>query len=165
MKISSASIVASAVAGFAGCASTPPLALAPVGPRQYPAEASSAAPRGTLVVYSAFDPTSALTDDRSHHSDYELRSADGQLIQRVRNRANGISEEPAALDLAPGRYEVAAPAVNSRRVVAPVMIEADKTTCLRLDGSEPVGSKRVAANELVRLPDGTVVGWRVKNDR
>lgn len=66
------------------------------------------------------------------------------------------------MKLAPGRYSVSARANGVARVKVPLVIEADKTTCVRLDGSEPLGRERVASSEFVTLPDGTPVGWRVK---
>jgi len=148
----------------AGCTSAQtPLVLGTVGPRQYLPEVNSIEPRGSLVVYTAFDSSSVTGDDQPRHSDYELRSSDGQLIKRVFNRAHGIGDEPATVDLVPGRYVIEARATRARRVSVPIAIEADRTTCLRLDGSEPTGSKHAAASELVRLPDGTPVGWRMNN--
>ena len=148
----------------AGCSSVqqPSITLAPIGPRQFPPD-PHAVPRGTLVVYSEFEVTRYTSDsDQRYHSDYELRSVSGELIKRVFNRSGASSEDPAAVELAPGSYLVVARATGSQRVNAPVIIDAKETTCVRLDGSEPIGSKRMAASELVSLPDGKPVGWRVK---
>ena len=163
MRIVLPTVVVSILACVTGC-TTQPIALAPVGPQRSPALAAKGDPHGLLVVYSAFDATAGMSDELKHHSDYDLRSGHGQLIERVFNRANGLSEEPVALELAPGNYEVVARATRSRQVIVPIIIEADKTTCLRLDGSEPIGSRRVAASELVILPDVAPVGWRAKID-
>ena len=146
------------------CTTQPPLALAPVGPRKNPLPIARGDPHGLLVVYSAFDATSGLSDDLRHHSDYDLCAGGGRVIQRVLNRANGFGEEPVTIELAPGGYQVVARATKSRQVIVPIIIEADKTTCLRLDGSEPTGSRRMDASELVSLPDGAPVGWRAKTD-
>jgi hypothetical protein len=147
----------------AACTSTPStVTLAPIGPRRIPQEAETAV-RGSLIVYSAFESVSAASDSElRRHSDYELRSADGTVLQRVVNREHPFSEEPTTLRLSPGHYAITARASRSRSVDVPIVIEADKVTCVRLDGSEPIGSRRVAAAELVRLPDGTPVGWRVR---
>jgi hypothetical protein len=116
------------------------------------------------VVYSAFEAVSLPRDsDQRRHSNYELRSAEGVVITRVSNQEDPSREDPATVRLAPGLYSIIAQARAARRVEIPIAIEADKTTCVRLDGSEPIGSKRVAASELVNLPDGTPVGWRVKS--
>jgi hypothetical protein len=152
-----------AIACAPACTSSQsPIALAPVGPRQLPPESESE-PKGSLVVYSAFEPMNASVDsEERRHSDYELCSADGRLIRRVANTAPRFSEEPAVVRLAPGSYSITARANGSLRVKVPVVIVADKTTCVRLDGSEPLGRDRVAASEFVTLPDGRAVGWRVK---
>jgi hypothetical protein len=163
MKTPALAVIACLIGCASGCMSTQPaIALAPVGPRQFPPE-PNLGPRGSLIVYSAFEPVSISSDsEQRRHSDYDLRSVDGKLIQRVVNRADALHEEPAVVKLAPGHYSVAARAYGAQRVVIPIVIEEDKTTCVRLDGSEPRGSDRVAASELVSLPDGTPVGWRVR---
>lgn len=166
MKILSLTAIVGLVAYLAGCTSTPqpPLALAPIGPRQLQREPNPG-PRGSLIVYSAFEYASSNSDsDQRRHTDYELRSADGALTQRISNRADTMGEEPAILKLTPGNYSITARAKSAKQVIVPLVIETDKTTCVRLDGSEPIGSQRVAASEMVRLPDGTPVGWRAKSD-
>jgi hypothetical protein len=164
MKVLTRFAVVCVVACTAACTSTQPnLALAPIGPRRLPVEAERQL-TGSLVVYSAFEAVNTPSDsDQRRHSDYELRSADGAVIKRVSNQEQTFSEDPATVKLAPGRYSITARANASRRVDVPIVIEADKTTCVRLDGSEPIGSRRVAASEMVRLPDGTPVGWRVRS--
>jgi len=163
MKAITQLAVVCVLAGTACTSSQPTLALAPVGPRRIPPE-TEIGPRGSLVVYSAFETVNAFSDaEQRRHSDYDLRSVGGELIQRVVNHEQSLGEDPAIVKLVPGRYSITARASNSRRVDVPVVIEAEKTTCVRLDGSEPIGSSRVAASEMVRLPDGTPVGWRAKS--
>ena len=165
MKVPIQFILLWVVACTIGCTSTQPnLSLAPIGPRRIPPESESPS-LGSLVVYSAFEAMSSSNDsDQRRHSNYELRAANGDLIERISNQEQQFSEEPAIVKLAPGRYSITARANVSRRVDIPIVIEADKTTCVRLDGSEPIGSRRVAASELVSLPDGTPVGWRAKSE-
>ena len=96
------------------------------------------------------------------HTSYSIYSADGKLLQHVRN-AGGVNDpNPALVKLPPGNYEVRADAeasgtINSM-VSVPIRITAGATTVLHLDrAAKPRG---VDARETVSLPDGSFVGFR-----
>ena len=134
-----------------------------VGPP--PFKQASHMPEGELVVYSAFDPGMTSDPDAStHHSDYRIYSADGKQLQYVHNWVGTFIEDPAVVSLAPGRYNVEARAAASGAVTVPVMIEAGKTTSVHLDRSNLADGRQPSESELVRLPDGWIVGWRAKGD-
>ncbi|HVU15802.1 MAG TPA: hypothetical protein VHD32_02680 [Candidatus Didemnitutus sp.] len=145
------------------CAAAPaPLALGTVGPA--PRGVAPVAATGTLVVFSAFEtgvPGSFAPDDVRHHGDYTLVDASGQKLRNVRNRAGGFGEDPLSLSLAPGTYEVRARANGFGAVRVKVVVAADRTTVLHLEGgaSWPADSAFTADNA-VRLPDGQVIGWK-----
>jgi hypothetical protein len=146
---------------LASCASTPhPNNLASVGPAPFAYPRST--PQGELLVYSALN-TGAATDQNAttHHSDYWIELPDGQRFKYVNNSVSTFSADPQAVALAPGRYNIAARAVNSGMVKVPVTIEAGKTTAVHLDGSKPAtSSKEPPESDWVRLPNGLLVGWR-----
>jgi hypothetical protein len=150
-----------AVALSVGCVSPqPPVTLAPVGPRPL-AVHTNIVPQGSLVVYSALDGGgSASGSEQTYHSPYEIHSAGGELLKRVPNRLGALDPESEVIELAPGRYTIAARASGSKSVIVPVVIETAKTTYVHLDGSELAGSRRVTRSALVNSPDGSVVGWR-----
>lgn len=157
------SIAATILAGWlAGCATaSAPLVLAPVGPA--PAASASGAATGTLVVYTPFDPRPHFTDvdpDRQHHTDYTLQGPDGRLIRRVHNDTGTVLDGPVAVALPPGSYRVLAEANGWGEVVVPVIIAARRETCVHLEGGGAAPrADQASPADLVRLPDGQVVGW------
>lgn len=147
--------------GMCGCVSHhSPIELMAVGP--WTPAAQEPASVGSLVVYSALNTTPSPYDfEQLHHSDYEIRIANGQLVRRVANRLGLFGSDPATVELTPGRYTVIARASGRRRSVSvPVVIETAKSTFVHLDDSEPPGAKRAAAAQVVTFADGKAVGWR-----
>jgi hypothetical protein len=137
------------------------LALDPVGPSPY---VSGTSTTGTLVVFSAFDVTSQSIGDhehRRHYSDYKILSEDGKLLQRVHNDSGTVMREATRVQLSPGKYRVAASSNGFGTVTVPVVIAANRTTMLHLEGgySWPSDDAFSQTNS-VRLPDGQIVGWR-----
>jgi hypothetical protein len=49
-------------------------------------------------------------------------------------------------------------------VTVPVVIEEGRTTVVHLDGSEVTGRRRNSSADFVRLPDGSIIGWRANDD-
>lgn len=145
-----------------GCASNPPIVLdAAVGPARPIVQESP--PVGRLVVYSALDAVSATGSDdntQQFHSDYKLLSLDGQMLKSVVNRESRISEEPATVRLPSGKYIVVARASSFSTVTVPVVIEEWKATIVHLDGSNQADLKQPPSADVVKLPDGTIIGWR-----
>ena len=103
-------------------------------------------------------------DASIHHSDYRIFSADGKQSKYVHNWVGTFIEDPAVVSLAPGRYIVAARAVASGTVTVPVIIEVGKTTSVHLDGSKLATGRKTSESDLVRLPDGWIVGWRAEEN-
>src|SRR5438477_13105795 len=147
-----------------GCAFNRDLVLqTTVGPP--PFETGTGSPEGRLAVYSTLDTgLSSDPDATAHHSDYRIYSADGKQLKYVHNWVGTFIEDPAVVSHAPGRYNVVARAAASGTVTVPIVIEAGKTTSVHLDGSKPADGRKPSESELVRLPDGWVVGWRAKGD-
>jgi hypothetical protein len=149
---------------FAGCASTRnSLVLAPVGPA--PAITAGSALAGTLVVFSAFERNAPLPpspDYRKRYSNYSILGADGRLIQQVSNDTGAAVGMPVEVKLAPGAYRVVAPANGYGVVTVPVVIAANRTTTVHLEGGT-IRSVDLAGAAAVRLPDGQVVGWRAQD--
>src|SRR5271157_1454924 len=100
------------VAGLlSGCASSPHqgLVLDPIGPP--PNASPEAGSQGSLVVFSATDPTPAATGSPYHrqYSDYRVLSADGkELIQTVHNDTDKLPGGPRKVELPAGEYQVLA---------------------------------------------------------
>jgi hypothetical protein len=140
-----------------GCA-LQPIALAPVGPGPFAAEAYSNG-QGDLEVYT--ETQEYYEDDLSFfpHTDYEIYTTDGRHLRHVWNHQNHEDEHPAVVTLAPGKYVVKAWAVSCGLVTVPVVIKPDEITRVTLQpGWNPGGT--VAKSDLVQIPTGYFVGWR-----
>jgi len=163
---SHALLVLCAVAAITGCVQgRRPLVLDTVGPAM--ANHSVVETNGSLVVFSAFDPTphfSALSY-RVYYTDYKLISENGTLLQSVHNDNETALEGPKTVSLPPGKYCIVARANGYGHVTVPVLIEARRTTTVHLEGSAASETGASAFPEgLVRFPDGRIVGWRAGNE-
>jgi len=168
MKTRYTLIILSATTLLSGCASAQHgLTLGPVGP---PSIQSTAVDNqdGTLVVFSAYDVTAAGTGDyehRHHYSDYKILTQDGKLLQNVHNDSNTVLREATRVKLPAGTYRVVAHANGYGVVTVPVAIEKNEVTTVHLEGG---GSweNDAAQNQanVVRLPDGRIVGWRAPEE-
>jgi hypothetical protein len=127
-----------------------------VGPA--PAQASRPANQGYLVVYSAW---SSFVDQgyMAHHSRYNLASQDGTMTKEVLNYRDRFDEGPIRLPLPPGSYQLTARAAHYGKVVVPVMIKEHQTTFVYLDGSSHPEIPLTQTTNLVKLPNGQIVGW------
>ena len=153
MKAIHFSVCLLGLTALVGCASGPPfLVHDTVGPQRQHRRSD-----GELVVYSATYVTAANQSLYPAHSDYTVSDHKGQPYD-VRNRSGLFGSDPAHVRLLPGRYEVKALRSGGGYVVVPVVIEAGKKTVLDLDGTAM--PQQQAANDVVRLPDGQVIGWR-----
>lgn len=130
--------------------------LPPVGP----APAFARAPQGWLVVYSPVEPQPLTGDDEviPRHAGYQIYSYNGEHLKYV----NYYSFDPDKVSLPPGKYIVIASAPGYSRVTTPVVIEDGKITDIHLDGSAPSIKPGAPVTDVVRLPDGAIVGWRAE---
>jgi hypothetical protein len=152
---------------WSGCAISPrEMVLEPVGPRSIQSMALN--DTGTLVVYSAYDVTAAGVGDyehRRHYSDYKILSPDGKLLQIVHDDSNTVLREATPVILPAGLYHVVAQANGYGVVTVPVVIEKGEVTVVHLEGGGP-RENVIAHNQpdLVRLPDGRIVGYRATGE-
>jgi hypothetical protein len=151
---------------LAGCISQrPEVVLDPIGPPSPPLAGSGSS--GTLVVYSAFDPHADFNDlpYQRHYTDYRIVSADGSAQQTIHN-TNGLSlDGPRSLELPVGSYQVMARANGYGLVTVPVVIRPNQTTTVHLEGNPSSSNNAaLAKSNPVRLPDGSIAGWRASPD-
>lgn len=152
---------------LAGCAthSHSGLTLDTVGPM--PSQTASAADNtgnGTLVVYSAYSVNANLNSpDPTHaeYSRYKIFTADGNFLKLIHNDTETVAQAPLPVTLPAGKYRVRARANGYGYVTVPVVVSAQQTTVVHLEGGD-VWSDAPAFNQsnTVRLPDGQIVGWR-----
>jgi hypothetical protein len=142
----------------AGCTTPREATLSQVGPEPgVTAGKVNNSTAGTLVVYSAWRRTG--TDDPDHrvHGNYEILTANGKPFLQVRNYITPMLEDPASVQLAPGKYVIKARVQGYGYVTVPVVIESRKLTALYMDDSTRPEQRETA--EKVQLPDGRVIGW------
>jgi hypothetical protein len=147
-----------------GCASERnPVVLDAVGPAQPAKPDPATADQGTLVVYSAVDPTphfGARDPFRPVYSNYEIYSPDGRLLEKIHNNDDTMLQRPVGVGLPAGKYTVQARANGNGLVSVPVIIQAGQNTVLHLEGGANFGNRPASDTNVVRLPDGQIVGWR-----
>ncbi|MDB6122805.1 MAG: hypothetical protein JWQ71_1798 [Pedosphaera sp.] len=134
-----------------------PMAVLPVGPA--PREEIKSSNEGFLMVYSAWSLFNDYPSSTDHHSRYTITSDDGKLNKEVQNHIDRFDEGPIRLPLTPGSYKVSARSAHSGRVVVPVIIKERQTTVVYLDGSSPSDVVQAHAANMVKLPNGQIVGW------
>ncbi len=141
-----------------GCSSTP-VVLAPVGPK--PVGGESASPRGNLQVFS--DLVGRTEGDNPtwyQHTAYYIYDPYGKMVKHVDNTVGRYEQAPKLVPLPAGRYLVKAKANNFLWVAVPVTIERGRTTRVHLaDHWKPPFD--ASKKELVSMPDGNPIGWRV----
>ncbi len=142
---------------MAGCATRAPLVVqSAVGP----GPSSLPAPRtGDLIVYSATYTPTVEQGEYPVHTNYTVGTPDDKVIKHVSNRAGPFQAYPETVALPAGDYHVRAQYDRGGFVVVPVVIVPGKTTIVNLNGSE-FPSRSDTPEDVVRLPDGRVAGWR-----
>lgn len=116
---------------------------------------------GSLVVYSAMEVINAADARHPAHSSYRIYMPDGKLLRDVDNREGSFYQDPIAVPLAPGKYNIEARATNVGWVELPVIIEQGRTTVVDLDG-DVLPPHEAGNGEWVRLPGGQIVGSRAQ---
>ena len=118
-------------------------------------------PQGYLKVFTA---TEDHNDGDTHyfpHTSYTIYSDDGKtVVKKVPNAIGVHDEDPSLVQLSAGTYVVRAKAENSGMVKIAVIIKPGQLTKVNLehDGKYRIPPGNTA--DLVRLPNGQVVGWR-----
>lgn len=89
---------------------------------------------GVLIVYSAPDPHPHFTGSpyNIRYSDYSICSADGTVLETVRNDTGTMLEGPAKVRLPAGKYEVKGRAAT-HLVTMPVEVSAHQVTTVHLN--------------------------------
>jgi hypothetical protein len=114
---------------------------------------------GYLVVYSAWGLVNENEAPVDHHSRYTIISEDGKTSRVIINHVDRFDEGPIPVALSAGTYRVIAHSAHFGRVILPVNIEAQRTTSVYLDGQKRQIFAADQQKNLVKLPNGQVVGW------
>ncbi len=155
-----AGLVAGLLPLLASCAgSRGPLVIGPVGPET--SRRIEATPTGYLKVYSA---TEDHKDGNMHyfpHTSYSICTEDGKILRKVANAIGVHDEDPALVELPAGTYTALAESKCYGMVKVKVVIERGKLTTVNLECNQPSPRDPTkSVHDSVRLPNGSVVGWR-----
>ncbi len=143
---------------LASCVLMPkPLELGMVGPG--PNAPSVPPPTGALKVYTAVKCYPYDHQFFYAHTDYGVYAMDDHRVKSVRNAASFLDLNPAIVALPAGTYHVVAWAKGYDLVRVPVVIEAGRLTTVNLEDGVPKPAPSGKAGDLVRMPDGRIVGW------
>lgn len=167
LKCSGLGLLLAVALVVSGCASQPPVTLAPVGPTPM-TSAETTSGNGSLMVFSPLEAVANLSAEISgqpsndwEYSDYRILSPDGKRLKWVSNNAGTDQLHPQKITLPAGEYVVVARAEGGIRVTVPVVIANRQTTVLHLDGNDFQPSETgFNQTNSVSLPDGRTVGWR-----
>ena len=85
---------------------------------------------------------------------------DGRLLKKIHNNDDTMLQRPVGVGLPAGKYSVQARANGYGLVSVPVMIQAGRNTVVHLEGGSNFGNHPANDTNMVRLPDGRIVGWR-----
>ena len=131
-----------------------------VGP---PPGARSYGKQGFLQVYSS---TAVVNDGGIQylpHTSYRIYSTNGTFVKYVRNHTTPTDQRPEAVGLPVGNYSVTANSEGMGIVKVPVAISGSQLTAVYLDRSQPKEAEGADQKQLVRFPNGKVIGWRAQN--
>jgi len=166
MKMPMVALLSLSACLLTGCVSPQhELVLDPIGPPS--SSSAGAGSSGTLVVYSAFDPHADFNDLPyvRHYTDYQIVSADGSLRHMIYNTNGQSLDAPKRVELPVGTYRVMADANGYGLVTVPVVIRANQTTTVHLEGNASWSNNTaLLRSNPVRLPDGEIAGWRASPD-
>lgn len=156
---------------FLSCV-TSPVTIAVVGPRPTGVSSPSAAATtpaepsfvgtGRLVVYTATERKHVGKDTIYYvPTAYLIRTPDGKEFRWVPNHAGVMDTAPQYISVPAGKYEIAATSESYGNVVVPVVVEPARTTVIHLEGRWKPEHQPASEDDLVRLPNGETIGWRV----
>jgi hypothetical protein len=155
-------LAAASLSLLVGCSSVP-VATAPVGPN--PVGIRNVSTEGGLRVYSVLEAQSDNQNqggfdnpDWYQHTDYNVYTFNGRRLKYVGNAVGHYAQAPQLVFLPAGQYIVKARARDYLMVKVPVTIKPGQITNVHLDDRWSP-SAGFARGEVVRLPNGTPVGW------
>ena len=136
--------------------------LGPVGP-ETSRHTETTPPTGYLKVYSTTEDHSDGDVHYFPHTGYTVYSEDGKIVKKVANAIGVHDEDPALSQLPAGTYTVLAESEYYGMVKVKVVIEPGKLTAVNLEyNKQPPNGPSKGNNDLVRLPNGSIVGWRAE---
>lgn len=154
-------IVASLLVAGCGTPWLPPtpIVLDRIGPQ---GAGPRPAPTGYLRAYTATRSVQSGRLPYEVHTPYEIFDETGRQVRTVVNRVGETDQAPMTVALPPGRYQLLAEAAGYGRVTAPVVIAAGMLTEVHLTRDGMPAWEVPPGAEVVRLPEGSIVGLRAR---
>ncbi|HYM35354.1 MAG TPA: hypothetical protein VET48_08165 [Steroidobacteraceae bacterium] len=109
--------------------------------------------QGSLMVYSALNGLTTRDPTHPRHTNYDIYTIDGRLIQTIVNRSGSFAQDPLRVSLPAGKYQIVARAVNIGKVMLPVVIVAGRTTTVDLNKELSTASADGLKEDWVTLPN------------
>jgi hypothetical protein len=113
-----------------------------------------------LVVYSGWDRLDTLDSYHPKHTPYVVLDANGKTLLQVQNRTGSFGQQPAQVELAPGKYTLEAEGTNLGLIRLPVVVRRGRTTRVYLDGTDAPLNLGAADADWVQAPNGMALGWK-----
>jgi len=149
---------------LSGCASqNPRLVLDTIGPVSGGRANFLALSKGFLQVHSATYSVNSGGIIYLPHTPYSVYSPEGKRLWGVINHVGEDDNRPMTIEIPPGIYVVYAQSDRFGQVKAPVLIVANKTTAVYLEGRGMPNPGEVSKADLVLLPDGRIAGRRAED--
>jgi len=142
--------------------STPSVVVGPVGPAPETNRKTLPPPAtgdGFLEVHSAIRAYVSEREMYRVHTAYGIYTPDGRRFKSVQNTQGLNTPEALVIALPPGAYDIKAWADGLILVKVPVVIEPHRLTRVNLEAGDADLAKKAKPEQLVRLPDGRIVGW------
>jgi hypothetical protein len=157
-------LLAAAVPMFFGC-STPLVIDHAIGPN--PFGVSNAASNGELQVFTMAAPVNDVGFEfpYSQRTGYSIRASNGKLVARVNdNNCGHFDDTPRIISLTPGTYSIEALMSQGlgQLTILNVVIEGGRKTEVHLDGKWRSASDSPKNNQVVRAPNGFLIGWTAR---
>ena len=114
-------------------------------------------------MLQVFSGTTEVNDGGIHyypHTSYRVYSTNGSFIKFVRNHTTPTDQRPTMVELSVGDYSVTALSEGMGVVKVPVTISGSQVTSVYLERSRMKEAEGADEKQLVRFPNGKVVGWK-----
>lgn len=118
-------------------------------------------PTGFLQIFTA---TETLPDGDSTyaypHTGYTIYDQDGKTFKYIRNHIGRMDSVPTVVPVPAGQYRIKAEAEDYGDVTFPIEVKPGNVDVVHLEKDLEHPQARYDESQLIRSPDGKIVGWR-----
>jgi hypothetical protein len=118
-------------------------------------------PTGFLQIFTATETRPDGDSTYAYpHTGYTIYDQNGKTVKYIPNHLGRMDEVPTVVSIPAGQYKIRADAEHYDRVTFPVEIMPGRTSVVHLEKDSKRPETPLQDSQLIRLPDGQVVGWR-----